>query len=280
MQQMMQVWSNSVDPHFPWNPQFSLTMALNAAKSQFCVFRKSHGVQDSSFIFRNIRLTEQAFVTHLGHKLFCNLKCNNIDGVIASFYKQYNIFKSRFGCVPSSVQSLLFSKHCSSFYGCLLLPFKKCLKRLQIVWRKAMRNVWRLPSMTHCALLRWLSPGLCDLHMFVGRYTKAVVHIMNYGPEFLRFLCKLSIQSQSSTMADNVALCCEYLEQDLWQILALTPDCVERLVKTKCSTDCRKPTTKCAAETLKELVNCRDNLMDCGLTTNEICEILCDLSVN
>ena len=28
MQQMMQVWSNSVDPHFPWNPQFSLTMAL------------------------------------------------------------------------------------------------------------------------------------------------------------------------------------------------------------------------------------------------------------
>ena len=27
-QQMMQVWSNSVDPHFPWNPQFSLTMAL------------------------------------------------------------------------------------------------------------------------------------------------------------------------------------------------------------------------------------------------------------
>ena len=24
----MQVWSNSVDPHFPWNPQFSLTMAL------------------------------------------------------------------------------------------------------------------------------------------------------------------------------------------------------------------------------------------------------------
>ena len=28
MQQMMQVWSNSVDPHFPLNPKFSLTMAV------------------------------------------------------------------------------------------------------------------------------------------------------------------------------------------------------------------------------------------------------------
>ena len=31
---------------------------------------------------------------------------------------------------------------------------------------------------------------------------------------------------------------------------------------------------------IKELVDCRDNLMDFDLTTNEICHILNDLSVN
>ena len=255
-------------------------ITFNAAKSQYCVFRKSRRVQDSSIVFRNTSLPEQAFVSHLGHKLFCNPKCDNIDGVIASFYRQYNVFKSRFGCVPSSIQSELFSKHCSSFYGCLLLPFRKCLKRLQVVWRKALRKVWRLPSLTHCSILRCLSPGLCDLHMFVSRCIKAVVHIMNYGPEFLRFLCKLSLESKSSNLADNVSLCCQYLEQDLWQILSLTPECAASLVKTKCLTDCRKPTSKCAAEVMKELINCRDNLMDCGLTTYEICVILNDLSIN
>ena len=69
-------------------------------------------------------------------------------------------------------------------------------------------------------MLRWFGPGLYDLHMFVNRCIKAAVHFMNCGPEFLRFPCSMSMQLQSSTLEENVALCCEYLERDLWQMLS------------------------------------------------------------
>ena len=78
---------------------------------------------ETTFNFCNVELKECASIVHLGHRLFSNLKGHNTDGVNASFYRQYNMFKGKFGGLASSVKAELFHKYCASFYGCLLLPF-------------------------------------------------------------------------------------------------------------------------------------------------------------
>ena len=40
-------------------------------------------------------------VIHLGHKISCDVSGRHIDKIIANFYKQYNLFLSRFGKIAS-----------------------------------------------------------------------------------------------------------------------------------------------------------------------------------
>ena len=72
-------------------------------------------------------LTNMSLVEHLGHRLFADIRCTDIDGITTKFYSQFNSFRCKFGNLSPEIQSELFIKYCSSFYGALLQNFKSML---------------------------------------------------------------------------------------------------------------------------------------------------------
>ena len=97
---------------------------FNAAKSQFIVFDNGKSDETISFGFGGAELHQCSQVNHLGHQLHANIKEYDLDGIIASFYKQFNSFRSKFATAPSVVQSELFVSYCSSFLDFYYCPLK------------------------------------------------------------------------------------------------------------------------------------------------------------
>ena len=251
---------------------------FNGNKCQYIVFRSNNCSGNTNFSFCGAVLLESKSVIHLGHKLYSDRKSSNVDGIVASFYRQYNMFRSRFGQIPSSVKCELFYKYCSSFYGCLLLRLKSSLKKLQVTWREALRQVWSLPNITHCAILRGMQNGLCDKHIFISRFMKFAVEMLRGGSSVTQYLFKLLLQLPKSVLSENLSFCVQDLEipYNLDELIEIN---AEKLVKTKCSQVCK--TENCAAgSVVRELCDVRDNLRECGLTKDEAAMILRDLCVN
>ena len=94
---------------------------FNGAKSHLIRFCKK---KQCSFCLKTITEIEiggstiknEKSAIHLGHKVHMNL-VDDSDSVYKSFYKQYNIFRTRFTGVQSLVKSKLFLTYCSSLYG-------------------------------------------------------------------------------------------------------------------------------------------------------------------
>ena len=61
------------------------------------------------------KVAKVAVVTHLGHRLYADLNLDDYDNVLASFYAQYNSFRSQFGGLALIVQYGLFSIYCTYF---------------------------------------------------------------------------------------------------------------------------------------------------------------------
>ena len=118
--------------------QYSLDykVQFNGLKSQFIIFSNEFTKGQISIDTFGMIIQNQDSAIHLGHKLFSDLRSDDLNGIISSFYRQFNSFRCRFGAIASKVQANLFTTYCSSFYGCLLLPFKK-IDKLSVTWRKS-----------------------------------------------------------------------------------------------------------------------------------------------
>ena len=252
-------------------------IVFNASKSQYCIFRNSNVTGNTKFEFNNVLLNESSVITHLGHKIFCNVKAHNLEGILAGFYKQYNIFKCNFGSLPSSVQASLFHKYCSSFYGSLLMPFSN-LKGLQVAWRKCLRQVWRLPYRTHCAIVNCLSTSYCDLHMFVNRFVKFFLNLYNHNVDVVRYMCYSSLSSSGSILYENLLFCCKTLDCTKDELLAKASNKSLAFVRQYCFSKCKA--SHINACTVIELCNVRDQLCECVLSNPEVICIINDLCLN
>ncbi len=72
---------------------------------------------------------------------------------------KFNYFISDFGKIHSDVKNNLFFKYCTSCYGSYMCSFYdvRGMERLCIDWRKAIRQVWKLPYRTHNLFLPHIS---------------------------------------------------------------------------------------------------------------------------
>ena len=107
-------------------------LAFNGCKSQFIIFQR-HGNFTSKIKMGDAELTNMSSVEHLGHRLLADIWCPDIDGITTKFYRQFNSFRCKFENLSPEIQSELFIKYCSSFYGALLQHFKKYRKTLRCV---------------------------------------------------------------------------------------------------------------------------------------------------
>jgi hypothetical protein len=66
-------------------------------KSQFIAFHDKKQVKPNvTCKFGEIHLRQCDHVYHLGHEVFGNVTSYDVDGVIASFYRQFNSLRSKF----------------------------------------------------------------------------------------------------------------------------------------------------------------------------------------
>lgn len=242
-----------------YSKEYGLT--FNASKSQFIIFNNGRRYKERQLCFCDNMITNQKKVVHLGHTLFSNVKLDDADGIIASFYKQFNAFKSRFGKVPGHIQSVLFKQYCSSFYGVNLVKYMN-YPRLQVVWRKALRSVWNLPYKTHCKILACLENSPCDKHLFISRFVKFAVSVLSHHLSVVMYVFNTVLNDKQSVFSQNFRHCCEELKLSKEHILNEIK-CINVTVKDICHIECRDATNKCKAATVREICMIRDDMSEC-----------------
>ena len=128
----------------------------NTAKSQVIVFpAKSDFKIENIFDINDSCIPVVSEVKHLGHVL-----SNTVNGYIdvnyigSCFNKCVNIMMANLGSVSSCILGKLFITFFCSFYGIALCDVRsKSFKHLHILWRKAIRRIYRLPYKANHVLL-------------------------------------------------------------------------------------------------------------------------------
>lgn len=248
--------------------QFSVDYKLkfNGTKSQYIVFDQKVNPGEHSIQVFDVILHNQDYVNHLGHKVQAAVSKINLDGIIASFYKQFNFFRSRFSRVASSIQARLFQTYCSSFYGAVLEPLQ-LLPRLHVAWRKALRVVWNLPYRTHCGILASLSKGLCEKHMFMSRFAGFASNALNHNSDVISFVMRNSLTVSMSPFRQNVEYLCRQLDLPTDVMMRKNP--MKSTIVNLCK-KCKADIDVLKAGTIKELSDVRDQLSSCILNLDEI----------
>lgn len=260
--------------------QFSLEYKLkfNGSKSQYIIFEpKTSPDNDSIHAFDGV-LRNQSSVNHLGHKIYAATGMNDLDGVIAAFYRQFNYFRAKFGNVASSIQASLFETYCSSFYGLVLQPLH-LVHKLQVVWRKSQRIVWKLPYRTHCSILRCLSRGLCDRHIFLSRFSLFATNALNHRIDAISFIMNTALHACLSPFRKNVQYCCGQLQMGN-ELLRQDAAAIRTGIRKQCNELCKVEADQVKALTIFELSDTIDQLKYCILDPDEINFILNDIAVN
>ena len=185
-------------------------LTFNGTKSQFIVFEAKAEVHSTNMNVFGVHLPNAGYVEHLGHKIYADPKRDDLEGVISAFYRQFNNFRSKFGHVASVAQAELFQSYCSSFYGSILLPFRK-MDKLNVVWRKSLRQVWRLPWRCHNRIVACLAGKLCCQHMLISRFINFAAVALHHPEDVVKAVLKRSLTMTISTVGRNLIDCCRTL---------------------------------------------------------------------
>ena len=258
----------------------SYKVQFNGTKSQFIIFNEKVKSETVAIDVFGITLKNLSKVCHLGHILYADLHSDDLDSIIASYYRQYNSFRGRFGEIASYVQATLFNNYCCSFYGSLLLHYRK-LERLCVVWRKSLRSIWRLPARTHCAILPGLSGGQCPRHAFLARFSKFAVCVLQHKTPEISFAFSCFVNAKHSIFRANIGwVCCELSIPYDDEVIGHWNSEIVKKVQRLCKDNCKTVMNSVASHTVRELTMVRDGLCSLELNDFEINFIIMDTCIS
>lgn len=271
LQKMVDICTNYAQKH---------SILFNGAKShllRFCPRRQCSFCRTSKadVVIDGDIITPEDSTTHLGHTVRTDLQ-HDADGIYSKFYKQYNIFRTRFAGVPSLIKNQLFISYCSSFYGIQICDLRRT-DRIQTAWRKCVRDVWKLPYRTHSCLLPALTDTLCCKHMLFKRFAKFAGNALQHFSHEIQFLFK-SAATMRNTFARNVAYLKDETSIDIHLLKDQDPNYVTGCISRQCRQKCRGDNV--LSNTIAELSSLRDGLKFTVLNNSEIIELLNDVCVS
>ena len=172
-----------------------------------------------------------------------------------SFGKVFNIFRSNFGHIYSSLQCRLFKQYCCSFYGSPIWSvISKGFNDICIAWKKALRKIWRISNRTHCDLVASLSDSVPLeqklVQIFLRFKSKAFLH----GCKLLKSTIQVACLNPYSTNCNNV--------MEAERILAG----YNNDGTCAAAVDIH---VRCKSQTLRDLIDIRDGVKDCDLFDND-----------
>ena len=149
---------------------------FNSAKSMYLVFRGRSCKPDNRTVVCIVtELQSVQDAVHLGHHVSTINENSLVADGIATFWRGYDMFMSDFGHRETAVKCKLFKQYSCSYYGAPLWDLQSnSVGNTCIVWRKALRQLWRLAPLTHADVVSLLSGSLPLLVNIKQRFMKFI----------------------------------------------------------------------------------------------------------
>lgn len=251
-------------------------VTFNGAKSLFLIFRGRECTlpAQSSIVVNNTSISNVNKAVHLGHRLSTTDKNSMVTYSLAQFWSSFNIFRADFGSVTPYVQCKLFKQYCCSFYGApLWLISSKAVGDVCVAWRKALRQIWRLPYMTHCNIVALISNCLPLEISLMQRFCKFFNGIAMHGTDVLKTILRVARNNPASNICNNVVYICKKCDSNDMNICQST---IKNLWLNNIHDSVHSEIS-----VLRELIDVRDGLNQCQVLSNEEIEtIIYDICVN
>jgi hypothetical protein len=250
---------------------------FNVTKSQIIAFTHNKNVERNPVLYlNNEQIPVVNHVKHLGHILYGNMAgIVDVDHIGGSFSKCVNIMMANIGSVSSCILGKLFISYCCNFYGITLCNVRSlAFTRLFVLWRKAVRRIFKLPRRSHNLLLPYIldRPSFdLDIHSRVCKFYTSLLESPNLLVQNLAIRCQ---QQSISNMGKNVSLFYVKYKIDINDYMMSNVSYLKQCIYNTVAND-HNDELKATGELCNELVNIRDGLMFSPLTYNE-CKDLID----
>ena len=177
-----------------------------------------------------------------------------VHEAIAQFWRSFNIFRSDFGHIYSSLQCQLFKKYCCSFYGSPIWSvLSKGFSDICIAWRRALRKIWKISNRTHCDLVAELSNSVPLEQKLVQIFMRFHSKALLFGSNLLKSTIRVACLNPNSTFCSNVK----------------EAECLNAGYSNIDSE------LQYQAQSVRDLVDIRDGVKHCDLfNSTELCEII------
>ncbi len=150
MQQMVDMCVDNADEY---------NIKFNGSRSCMLLFKcRQCKNSQRAVIIDGVTIHCSESVSELEYNVSTNDKDSIAKSAKASVWKNFNLFRSDLGHIYSLIKCKLFQQYCCSVYGAPLWSLNsEATEDICIAWRKALRILWGLHTMTQCDILAGLS---------------------------------------------------------------------------------------------------------------------------
>ena len=244
---------------------------FNGSKSKLLIFGNYVNIPDIYVGGSKVEVFND--MDYLGHKITNNIDDCLVKGIIDDFNVKVNTFLAYFSDLRCGVKNTLFKQYCTSFYGFHICGFYTTeIDKLYVAWRKALRKVWGLPSMTHNRLLPHITDSLPVNVMLAKRYIKHFMSGYVNKNTTVRSVFRSALYNVSR-LGNNIRQICYDFNVDLSALDTLGANGIVKMINDVWN-DNFDVEDKHIGIQIKELCNKRDSLDEWVLEEGEIRDII------
>ena len=193
-----------LDIAIDYGNEFSVNFNPDKSFIMFYPFNNNF-IPNINMFLNNVKINTVHMCKHLGYFMKSASFIYDFENVLNDIYVKTNILKCNFYNVDTASKIQLFKSHCMSLYGCELWslhdPF---INKLEISWKKSIRSLLNLPYRTRSVLLPYIIESLPLFSVIENRQFNFLARGLNHSNDFINFIFKNSIMSNTSFVTRNV----------------------------------------------------------------------------
>ena len=255
------------------NFAISVGLKFNAGKCKFIVFGVKH---DVNIIIRmgteQLKCVDEEY--HVGHLLSCNRYIIDHRDIISGLYVKTNCLARTLGNIGVDAKRVLFKAQCCSLFGIEVMDInKEQFNQIQVKWRKCIRYILGLHPRTHNSLIPHIIESPSVEHQIYSRMLCFFSKGLQHDDKFIAFFFRNCMAGLYSYMSKNIYNILNRLGLSSNDLFIYSQAKLKRLCKSGIEEDWR-------VSMIKELLLCRDGLLECNISRLEIIELLNYLCTN
>ncbi len=143
-------------------------IGFNSSKNRLLPFKgRQCKVSNRGIIVNGVLLNMSQSAVDLGHHVCTNDKDHIVTAAKTICWRSFDLFMSDYGHIYSFLKGQLFVQYCCSYYDSPSWTLSDGeLGSLCVVWRKALRAIWRIHPLTHCDIISAMTWKFIDFNSF------------------------------------------------------------------------------------------------------------------